>query len=91
MILGETGFLLKGDGVYAGQNDIMIIYGDNPGSMIPELFEKGHVLGIILVTRKDILIGIKPNLVVPKPSHLGATTDPRIVIAIIEYQNPWIS
>src|SRR5690606_40350398 len=43
-----------------------------------------HVLDYI-GDEKDILIGIKPNLVVPKPSHLGATTDPRIVIAIIEY------
>ena len=84
MILGETGFLLKGMVYMLDKNDIMIIYGDNPGSMIPELFEKGHVLDYI-GDEKDILIGIKPNLVVPKPSHLGATTDPRIVIAIIEY------
>lgn len=75
----------EGNDVYMiDRNNIMIIYGDNPSTMIPELFEKGHILEYI-GGDKDILIGIKPNLVVEKPSHLGATTDPRIVIAIIEY------
>ena len=31
------------------------------------------------------LIGIKPNLVVPKKSSLGATTDPELVAGLIEY------
>ncbi len=66
------------------KNDIMVMYGEDPYTMIPSLFEKGDILSR-LGNDRDILIGIKPNLVVAKPSHLGATTDPRIVSATIEY------
>lgn len=66
------------------ENDIVVVYGEDPEHMIPELLAKGNVLGL-LGNNRDILIGIKPNLVVAKPSHLGATTDPRIVSAIVEY------
>ena len=34
---------------------------------------------------QDAHIAIKPNLVVPKPSTSGATTDPRLVGCVIEY------
>lgn len=66
------------------EKDIMVIYGDDPYNMIPELFKKGDIIEL-LGNDRDILIGIKPNLVVAKPAYLGATTDPRIVSAVIEY------
>ncbi|HAF17001.1 MAG TPA: iron-sulfur cluster-binding protein, partial [Peptococcaceae bacterium] len=34
---------------------------------------------------KDALIGIKPNLVVAKPSSSGATTSPELVEGVIRY------
>ncbi|MDK2934519.1 MAG: hypothetical protein PWP27_2329, partial [Clostridiales bacterium] len=34
---------------------------------------------------KKALIGLKPNLVVAKPSSSGATTDPELVAGVIEY------
>ena len=65
------------------QNEnIYVIYGDNPKSMILELLSS-------INPEQDIprhaRIGIKPNLVVAKPSSSGATTSPEIVEGIIEY------
>jgi uncharacterized protein (DUF362 family) len=65
-----------------GENWIRIIYGDNPKQMIKELLEAIKAEKGI---DKNALIGIKPNLVVAKPSSSGATTTPEIVAGVIEY------
>lgn len=64
------------------RNGIRIIYGDNPGQMVKELLEAIKPEAEIA---EDTLIGIKPNLVVAKPSDSGATTSPEIVAGIVEY------
>lgn len=64
------------------RNGIHIIYADDPGQMVKGLLEAIKPESEIA---KDTLIGIKPNLVVAKPSDSGATTSPEIVAGIIEY------
>lgn len=61
---------------------IVITYGENPLKMVNEVLEKADLKSLIPV---GITIGIKPNLVVSKPSCLGATTSPEMVSALIEY------
>jgi uncharacterized protein (DUF362 family) len=64
------------------KNNIYIIYGDNPKQMILKILENiNPEAGLPRHTR----IGIKPNLVVAKPSNSGATTSPELVEGIIEY------
>ncbi|NLY60572.1 MAG: DUF362 domain-containing protein [Clostridiales bacterium] len=64
------------------QDHIHVIYGDNPKAMILEVLEKiKPEQGI----KHEATIGIKPNLVVAKPSTSGATTSPELVEGIIEY------
>jgi uncharacterized protein (DUF362 family) len=58
------------------------MYGDDPSSMVPTILDYIQLEKMI---PKDAAIGIKPNLVVSKPSRSGATTDPRIVGAVIAY------
>ncbi|HHW00961.1 MAG TPA: DUF362 domain-containing protein [Clostridiaceae bacterium] len=65
-----------------GENGIRIIYGDDPKQMVKELLE---VIRPEEEIDKNALIGIKPNLVVAKPSSSGATTSPEIVAGLIEY------
>jgi uncharacterized protein (DUF362 family) len=65
-----------------GKNGIRIIYGDNPRQMVTELLEAIKPEEEI---DRNALIGIKPNLVVAKPSASGATTSPEIVAGLIEY------
>ncbi len=65
-----------------GKNGIRIIYGDNPKQMVIKLLEAIRPEEEI---DKNALIGIKPNLVVAKPSSSGATTSPEIVAGLIEY------
>ena len=62
--------------------EIFVKYGDHPAEMVPALFDAAGVAAMI---PPGAAIGIKPNLVVSKPSDSGATTDPGIVVAIIEY------
>jgi len=64
------------------KNQIHVIYGDNPEQMVKKLLEAIKPEEEI---DKNALIGIKPNLVVAKPSSSGATTTPGIVVGIIEY------
>ncbi|MGI6066800.1 MAG: hypothetical protein ACOYI2_09980 [Bacillota bacterium] len=64
-----------------GKNGIRIIYGDNPKQMVKELLE---VIKPEEEIDKNALIGIKPNLVVAKPSSSGATTSSEIVAGLIE-------
>lgn len=64
------------------KNSIRIIYGDNPRQMVRQLLD---VIKPDEEIKRGALIGIKPNLVVAKPSSSGATTSPEIVEGLIEY------
>ena len=65
-----------------GKDEIRVIYGDNSKQMVKELLE---IIKPEEEIDKNALIGIKPNLVVAKPSGSGATTSPEIVAGLIEY------
>lgn len=62
--------------------DIHVIYGNKPMSMIKDLLSN---LNIQEFVDKNAKIGIKPNLILAKPSSSGATTSPEMVAAVIEY------
>lgn len=64
------------------QEDIYVIYGSTPKEMIKEVLSKIKIEETI---DKNARIGIKPNLVVAKPSTSGATTSPELVSGVIEY------
>jgi uncharacterized protein (DUF362 family) len=68
--------------IYVKNNEIHVIYGDKPVRMVKELLKNIHIENEI---EKDMLIGIKPNLVVARPSYEGATTTPEIVEGVIQY------
>jgi uncharacterized protein (DUF362 family) len=61
---------------------IAVAYGDDPRTMVPMLLDYFCAAEQI---PKNKPVGIKPNLVVSKPSSSGATTDPKIVESIIVY------
>lgn len=63
-------------------NEIFVIYGNTPQTMVKELLTKIRPENEI---NKDSLIGLKPNLVVAKQWNSGATTSPELVAGIIEY------
>jgi len=63
-------------------NKIYVSYGQDANTMIQEILS---VLQIEQDIPENALIGIKPNLVVAKPSTSGATTSPALVAGIIEY------
>lgn len=65
------------------KNNIGIIYGNKPKQMVLDILNHFNIENDI--KDKNSLIGIKPNLVVAKPSTSGATTSPEIVAGIIEY------
>ena len=52
--------ILKG-GQVIEQDQIMVIYGDKPRKMVPELLDAVGLLGEL---KKEYTIGLKPNLVV---------------------------
>lgn len=64
-------------------NRLYIMYGDNPKDMIKKILGKMDIGKDI--PEKGALIGIKPNLVLAKPSSSGATTCPELVEGVIEY------
>ncbi|MGI5859854.1 MAG: DUF362 domain-containing protein [Tepidanaerobacteraceae bacterium] len=64
------------------KDKIYVRYGDNPKVMIKEVLSSLKIASHI---KKDALIGIKPNLVVAKPSTSGATTSPELLEGVIEY------
>ena len=64
------------------KDKIFVIYGDNPRETISDLLATIKIEDFI---NKDALIGIKPNLVVAKPSSSGATTSPELVEGVIRY------
>ncbi|MDX9800471.1 MAG: DUF362 domain-containing protein [Spirochaetia bacterium] len=63
-------------------NKIYVIYGNDPALMIKKILTEAKIEKQI---KPGSLIGIKPNLVVPKPSSSGATTSPVIAGAVIQY------
>lgn len=65
------------------ENQIYVIYGDHIKEMTASLLEAVDLKGRI--PSHDSLIGLKPNLVVAKPSSTGATTTTEIVEGVIEY------
>lgn len=73
---------MENAGAARPSNDIAVIYGNTPRSMVKELLSSLRVEEEI---EPDTLIGIKPNLVVAKPASSGATTSPEIVAGMIEY------
>lgn len=62
---------------------LYIMYGDDSKDMVQKALKRTNILEDI--PSKDSLIGIKPNLVVAKPSELGATTSPNLVEGLIKY------
>lgn len=65
------------------QNDLVVLFGQNPRQMAKELCEACDLAADIGST--NARIGLKPNLVVAKPADSGATTHPEILAGIIEY------
>ncbi len=64
------------------EKTIYVIYGNNPAEMTKKILAETRIENKI---RPGSLIGLKPNLVVSKPSSSGATTSPLIAGAVIEY------
>ncbi len=64
------------------KENLIVNYGNNPLRMGYELME---ALNIPSLLAKDMKIGIKPNLVVAKPSESGATTSPALVEGVIRH------
>ena len=64
------------------KKDLYVIYGSKPLQMIKEILNN-----INLADQLDpgMSIALKPNLVLARPSHEGATTSPLIVEGIIQY------
>lgn len=63
-------------------NELLVMYGDRPKTLIKTMLDKTEFLKEV---PKNNLIGIKPNLVLAKPSASGATTDPELVSVLIEF------
>lgn len=63
-------------------DNLHIIYGDNVEEMTLTLLKKVKLADEL---SSDLSIGIKPNLVLAKPSRDGATTSPEIVEGLIKY------
>ena len=64
------------------EKSLYIKYGSNGFEMAKSLMSHMNIASEI---PENALIGIKPNLIVAKPSNSGATTDPRIIEGIIAY------
>ncbi|NLW55680.1 MAG: DUF362 domain-containing protein [Firmicutes bacterium] len=64
------------------ENQLMVIYGDDPRTMVETLLQKIKPEEGLPRTAK---IGLKPNLVLDKPAASGATTHPELVEGIIKY------
>ena len=61
---------------------IAVVYGSEPEQMIPALLD--HLRPDRWLPRQGP-IGLKPNLVLPSPASMGATTDPRMVEALVHW------
>jgi uncharacterized protein (DUF362 family) len=65
-------------------DDILVIYGNDIAAMAFALAREADLASMI-GENKDKKIGIKPNLVVPKPASYGATTHVEIAAGIVLY------
>ncbi|MDK2854976.1 MAG: hypothetical protein PWQ41_56 [Bacillota bacterium] len=63
-------------------NKLIVVYGTKPQEMVRPALDRLKVKDSLSPNAR---IGIKPNLVVEKPSSSGATTTPELVEAIIVY------
>ncbi len=63
-------------------SNLVVTYGIKPKEMVQEALAAIDAASTI---NSNDQIGIKPNLVVDKPSALGATTSVKVVAGIIEY------
>lgn len=64
-------------------NEILKIYGNSYKSMTIDILKKADLIS--LISDRNMMVGIKPNLVSPTPAEFGATTHPEVVAGIIEY------
>lgn len=71
------------------QNEIWRSYGKDYTGMTTRLLSACGLKEIIFEKcgsgRKDVRVGIKPNLVCPTPADYGATTHPEVVAGILSY------
>ncbi|MCH3907240.1 MAG: DUF362 domain-containing protein [Sphaerochaeta sp.] len=65
------------------EDEITMIYGDDPKQMTDTLLGAIHVER--LIPDQGMRVILKPNLVVPATADGGATTHPEIVVSLIEY------
>ena len=65
------------------KNEILVMYGTNPAEMAVKIAEEAGLAELIADRKKRI--GLKPNLVVPRPAEEGATTHPDIAAGLIAY------
>src|SRR5690554_6257725 len=63
-------------------NKLYVSYGQKAEQMVRELLEKINLASLIPA---GSCIGLKPNLVVARPSEEGATTSPELVEGVIKY------
>lgn len=61
---------------------INVVYGNRPREMILKAL---RILDVADSFNSSMLVGLKPNLVVPKPSSSGATTSTGLIEGVIEY------
>ncbi len=66
------------------KNDIFITYGADAKQMTKALLKSVDLCALI-GKNKDAYIGIKPNLVVSRPSSEGATTTPMVARTVVKY------
>lgn len=64
------------------KSEIHVIYGSDPLKMVKDVLSTIRVEEDL---KPEMMIGIKPNLVVAKPSYEGATTHTEIVEGVIQY------
>ncbi len=64
-------------------NEILVVYGNDISAMAIALAREAKLAELIGDRKKRI--GIKPNLVTPRPASGGATTHPEIAAALISY------
>lgn len=64
------------------KNQIVVTYGDDAVRMTKEILAYAQIEKMI---PQGALIGLKPNLVVAKPAHSGATTHTELLAGTIEY------
>ena len=64
------------------KQDLYIIYGSRPLKMIKELLNQ---INLAAQLDRGMSIALKPNLVLARPAHEGATTSPLLVEGIIQY------